>query len=180
MATGCRGWFPNARTAGTLVAALLLSGCAAMSYNPEPRVVKLGSAATAQNALVLGQAYKESAGHYICYIIKDVDGTKTFGVMEPRAPYNFFIPAGPHTFKVWSAFGNFGRSLEGDPQFSAELRAGQVYQLYGKVYEDSNGDSLVKVWIEHLGSVAQYDAFRERHPDEPAGHPLSKRQMTAR
>jgi hypothetical protein len=166
--------------ASTLMATLVLGGCAAMSYNSEPRVVKLGSAARPANALVLGQAYKESAGHYICYIIKDVDGTKTFGVMEPRAPYNFFIPAGPHTFKVWAAYGNSGRSLEGDPQFSAGLESGQVYQLYGKVYEDSNGDSFVKVWIEHIGSIAQYDAFRERHPDEPAGRPLTRRQMTAR
>lgn len=180
MAKDFRDWFSSARTASTLVAALLLGGCAAMSYNSTPRVVKLGSAATPANALVLGQAYKESAGHYICYIIKDVDGTKTFGVMEPRAPYNFFIPEGQHTFKVWSAFGNFGHSQEADPQFSAELRAGQVYQLHGKVYEDSNGDSFVKVWIEHIGSVTQYDAFRERHPDEPGGHPLSKRQMAAR
>lgn len=177
---GFRDWFSSARTATMLVTALLLGGCAAMSYDSEPRVVKLGSETAPGNALVLGQAYKESAGHYICYIIKDVDGTKTFGVMAPRAPYNFFIPAGPHTFKVWSAMGNFGSSLEADPQFSAELRAGQVYQLYGKTYEDSNGDAFVKVWIEHIGSVAQYDVFRERHPDEPGGRPLSKQRMTAR
>jgi hypothetical protein len=180
MASGFRAWFSRAGTTCALVTTLVLGGCAAMSYNSEPRVVKLGSAAASSNALVLGQAYKESAGHYICYIIKDVDGTKTFGVMEPRAPYNFFIPAGQHTFKVWAALGNFGHSREGDPQFSADLRAGHVYQLYGKVYEDSNGDSFVKVWVEHIGSIAQYDAFRERHPDEPGGRPLSQRQMTGR
>jgi hypothetical protein len=175
-----RDGFSSARMAVTLAIAFLLGGCAEMSYNAKPRIVKLGSGAATENALVLGQAYKESAGHYICYIIKDVDGTKTFGVMEPRARYNFFIPAGPHTFKVWSALGNFGHSLEADPQFSAELRAGQVYQLYGKTHEDSNGDAFVKVWIEHIGSVRQYDAFRERHPDEPGGRPLSKQRMTAR
>jgi len=180
MAKDPRDRFPFARIFGAGVIALLLGGCAAMSYNSEPRTVKLGAETTAGNALVLGQAYKESAGHYICYIIKDVDGTKTFGVMEPRAPYNFYIPAGTHTFKVWSAQGNFGSSLQADPQFSAELRAGQVYQLHGKVYEDSNGDPFVKVWVEHIGSVAQYDAFRESHPDEPGGRPLSKRRMAAR
>ena len=162
------------------ISVLLLSGCAEMSYNSEPRTVKLVGGAETANALVLGQAYKESAGRYICYIIKDVDGTKTFGVMEPRAPYNFYIPAGKHTFKVWTAHGNFGSSLQADPQFSAELGAGQVYQLHGRLYEDSNGDPFVKLWIEHLGTRAQYDAFRERYPDEPGGRPLSKRRMTAR
>ena len=57
------------------IVALLLSGCAEMSYNSEPRTVQLVGGATTENALVLGQAYTESAGHYICYIIKDVDGT---------------------------------------------------------------------------------------------------------
>jgi len=161
-------------------AALIITGCAAMVYNSEPRTVKLEGATGTENALILGQAYKESATHYISYVIKDVDGTKTFGVMEPRAPYNFFIPAGQHTFKVWTAHGNFGRSLQADPQFSAELQAGQVYQLHGKLYEDSNGDPFVKVWIEHLGSVAQYNAYHERNPDGPGGRPLSKRQLTAR
>lgn len=180
MATDVRDWFSTARTLVTLVTVLLLGGCAAMTYDSEPRVVRLDSGAATGTALVLGQAYMESAGHYVCHIIKDVDGTKTFGLMAPRAPYNFFIPAGPHTFKVWSALGNYGHSREGDPQFSAELHAGQVYQLLAKVHEDSNGDSFVKVWIEHIGSVAQYDAFRERHPDEPGGRPLSKQRMTAR
>jgi hypothetical protein len=180
MAKYFRDRFSSAGMAVAIVSALLLGGCAEMSYNSKPRVVTLGSGVATGNALVLGQAYKDSATHYICYIIKDVDGTKTFGVMEPRAPYNFYIPAGLHTFKVWTALGNFGSSLEADPQFSAELRAGQVYQLYGKTYEDSNGDTFIKVWIEHIGSVAQYDVFRERHPDEPAGRPLSKQRMTAR
>jgi hypothetical protein len=162
------------------VVAALLGGCAAMAFDSEPRTVTLGSEAATGNALVLGQAYKESATHYISYVIKDVDGTKTFGVMAPRAPYNFFIPAGQHTFKVFTSHGNFHSSLEADPQFSAELRAGQVYQLHGKVYEDSNGEPFVKVWIEHIGSVAQYNAYHERNPKGSGGRPLSKRQLTSR
>ena len=87
---------------------------------------------------------------------------------------------GERKFRVWAAFGNFQSSLEAEPEFGGEIRAGQVYQLHGRLYEDSNGDPLVKLWFEHLGSVGQYEAFKERNPDQPGGRPLGKRQMTSR
>lgn len=180
MAKRFQDWRPKVRVIAALVATLLLGGCAAMSFNPEPRAVKLPGAEAEGQALVLGQAYNERAGYWIWLIVRSVDGTKTFGVMEPRAPYNFLVPAGTRTLKVGCAFGNFLSSQQADPEVKGELRAGQVYQLHGKLYEDSNGDPFVKVWLEPLGSRAQYDAFRASYPDEPGGRPLGKRRMSMR
>ena len=165
---------------GAVATALLLGGCAAMTFNPEPRTVKLAGAESEGHALILGQAYDERPGYWIWLIVRTVDGTKTFGTMEPRSPYNFLVPSGTRTLKVGCAFGNFLTSQQADPEVRGDLLAGQVYQLHGKLYEDSNGDPFVKVWLEPLGSRAQYDAFRERYPDEPGGRPLAKRRMTAR
>jgi hypothetical protein len=180
MAKDSRGWCSSARTVGVLIATLHLCGCAAMSFNPEPRTVKLPGAEPEGHALVLGQAYNERPGYWIWLIVRSVDDTKTFGAMEPRAPYNFLVPSGTRTLKVGCAFGNFLTSQQADPVVQGELRAGQVYQLHGKLYEDSNGDPFVKVWLEPLGSRAQYDAFRESNPDEPGGRPLGKRRMAGR
>lgn len=180
MAKDSRLWSRIAPVFGACVMTLLSGGCAAMQFNPEPRTVKLPGAESEGHALVLGQAYNERAGYWIWLIVRTVDGTKTFPLMEPRSPYNFLIPAGTRTLKVGCAFGNFLSSQQADPEVTGELRAGQVYQLHGKLYEDSNGKNFVKVWLEPLGSRATYDAFRESHPDEPGGRPLSKRRMAAR
>jgi len=163
------------------LSALLMSGCAAMSFDAEPRVVKLPGAESAGSALVLGQAYNDRPGYWIWLIVRSVDDTQTYNYwVEARAPYNFLVPAGTRTIKVACAFGNYASSKQADPKVTSEFLAGQVYQLHGKLYEDSNGDPFVKVWVEHLGSREQYDAFRKRYPDEPGGRPLSKRQMSAR
>ena len=163
------------------IAVLLLSACAAMSFDAKPRDVKLPGAESADTALVLGQAYNDHPGYWVWLIIRSVDETQTYNYwVEARAPYNFLVPAGTRTLKVACAFGNFLSSKEADPKVTSEFLAGQVYQLHGKLYEDSNGDPFVKVWVEHLGSRAQHDAFRVSHPDEPGGRPLSKRQMNGR
>lgn len=162
------------------LSALLMTGCAAMSFNPEPRAVKLPGAESAGTALVLGQAYNDHPGYWVWLIVRTVDETETYNNwVEPRAPYNFVVPAGTRTLKVGCAFGNFLSSKQAGPKVTSEFQAAQVYQLHGKLYEDSNGDPFVKVWVEHLGSRTQYDAFRASHPDEPGGRPLSKRRMTA-
>jgi hypothetical protein len=159
-----------------ILASAFLIGCAEMSYNDEPRTMKLKDS-SAPTALILGQAYKESAGHYIILIVKGVDGAETFSGWEARTPYNWYVPAGSHKFTVHAAFGTFARSLEGDPVFSGEVRAGRVYQLYGRRYEDNNGDPFVKLWLEELGSISQYKEFKERNPDQPGGRPLSKGRL---
>ena len=160
---------------------LLMSGCTAMSFDAEPRAVKLPAAESADTALVLGQAYNDRPGHWVWMIVRSVDDTETYNYwLDARAPYNFLVPAGTRTLRVACAFGNFQSSKQADPKLTSEFLAGQVYQLHGKLYEDSNGDPFVKVWVEHLGSRAQYDSFRERYPDEPGGRPLSKRRMFER
>lgn len=164
--------------AGLVSAALLLGGCAEMSYNAEPRAMKLASG-DAPQALILGQAYKESAGHYNILIVQSVDGVKTFSGWEPRTPYNWYVPAGQHKFTAHAAFGNFARSLEADPEFDGQVRAGRVYQLYGKQYEDSNGKPFVKLWLDEVGSISQFQEFRERNPDGLDGRPMSKRRLTS-
>jgi hypothetical protein len=158
-------------------AVLLLGGCAEMGYNSEPRAMKLSSS-DAPTALILGQAYKESAGHYNILIVQSVDGTKTFSGWESRTPYNWYVPAGQHKFTAHVAFGNFAKSLAGDPEFSGEVRAGRAYQLYGKRYEDSNGQPFVKLWLEEIGSIRQFEEFRERNPDGLDGRPMTKRRLT--
>ena len=73
--------------------------------------------------------------------------------------------------------------LAGDgigPEAMAEVRAGRVYQLHGRRYEDNNGEPFVKLWLDELGSIEQYKAFKEDHPDEPGGRPLSRNRMLAR
>jgi len=160
-------------------ATMLMSGCAAMSFDAKPRAVTLPDADPADTALVLGQAYNDHPGYWIWLIVRSVDETQTYNYwVEARAPYNFLVPAGTRTLNVACAFGNFLTSKQAEPKVTSEFLAGQVY--HGKLYEDSNGDPFVKVWAEHLGSRAQYDAFRKRHPDEPGGRPLSKQRMSAR
>lgn len=163
-------------SASFVSAVLLLGGCAEMGYNPEPRAMKLADAA-APTALILGQAYKESAGHYHILIVKSVDGAKTFGGWESRTPYNWYVPAGQRKFTAYVTFGNFGNSLEGDPEFSGEVLAGRVYQLYGKQYEDSNGKPFVKLWMDEIGSVKEFQSFRERNPDGLDGHPMTRQRL---
>jgi hypothetical protein len=135
---------------------------------------------TTPTALILGQAYMESAGNYVFLSIKSVDGVKTLTGMEARAPYNWYVPAGQRKFTVLAMYGNFLASLNGDPQFSAEVRAGRVYQLHGRRYQDNNGDTFVKLWLDELGSIEQFKAFKENHPDQPGGRPLGKNRMLAR
>jgi hypothetical protein len=159
------------------LAALSLGGCAEMGYNGEPRAMQLSSN-DAPTALILGQAYKESAGHYNILIVKSVDGTRTFSGFEARTPYNWYVPAGPHKLTAFVSFGNFARSLEGDPELAADVHAGRAYQLYAKQYEDSNGKPFVKLWLEEVGSVKQFEELRERDPDSIDGRPLTRRRLT--
>ncbi len=162
--------------ASLAAAALFLAGCAEMGYNAEPRTMTTADS-TAPTALILGQAYKESAGHFHILIVKSVDGAKTFGGWESRTPYNWYVPAGQHKFTAYAAFGNFGNSLEGDPEFTGEVHAGQVYQLNGKQYEDSNGKPFVKLWVEEIGSVKEFQAFRERNPEGLDGRPMTRQRL---
>jgi hypothetical protein len=163
---------------GLMAATLLLGGCAEMSYNAEPRTITL-SDPKAPTALILGQAYKESAGHYHILIVKSVDGIKTFSGWESRTPFNWYVPAGQRKFTAHAAFGNFGNSLEADPEFTGDVHAGRVYQLYGKEYEDSNGKSFVKLWIDEIGSVAQFEAYLKRNPEGLDGKPMTKQRLVA-
>jgi len=157
-------------------AVLLLGGCAEMSYNAEPHTMKLGDPA-APTALILGQAYKESAGHYHILIVKSVDGTKTFSGWEARTPCNWYVPAGQRKFTAFVSFGNFGNSLEADPEFNGDVHADRVYQLFGKQYEDSNGKPFVKLWLEEIGSVAEFEAFRKRNPESLDGRPMNRQRL---
>jgi hypothetical protein len=170
--------FQPGLNSGLVLVALLLGGCAEMSYNGEPRAMKLNTNDT-PTALILGQAYKESAGQYDILIVKSVDGTKTFSGWEPRTPYNWYVPAGQHKFTAFVAFGNSARSLEGDPELVTDVRAGRVYQLYAKQYADSNGKPFVKLWLEEIGSVTQFQEFRERIPDGLDGRPMTKRRLSS-
>lgn len=104
--------------AGLASAMLLLTGCAEMAYNARPQTMKLADADT-PTALILGQAYQESAGHYNILIVKSVDGVKTFSGWESRTPCNWYVPAGQHKFTAHVAFGNFARSLDGDRSSTA-------------------------------------------------------------
>ena len=92
---------------------------------PDAEPVKHGDG-TVPNELVLGQAYKESAGHYIFHGLKTVDGTKTFTGWEARTPYNWYVRMGEHEFTVLAMYGNFLTSLKGDQAFTGELKAGRV------------------------------------------------------
>ena len=162
--------------AGLACAMLLAGGCAEMGYNAEPRAMSPGDPA-APTALILGQAYKESAGHYHILIVKSVDGARTFGGWESRTPYNWYVPPGKHKFTAYITFGNFGNSLGADPEFAGEVQAGRVYQLYGKQYEDSNGKPFVKFWMDEIGSVKEFQAFRERNPDGLDGRPMTRQRL---
>jgi len=167
---------------GVSLVALLASGCVANSFivDSEPRKVRIGKAAEpAEYALVLGQAYEFAPNSWSNLIVKYVDGHKAYSEMDLRTAINFLIPSGQHTLKVEANYGNIQDAKSSlEPKVTADLQAGEVYQLDGRRTTDSRGESWVQVRLEHIGSMAEYQAFRARNPGFRSGQPLTRAQLS--
>lgn len=151
------------------------SGCAnSLQFNFRPEPVKLASSAEAGgDALVLGQAYLRQPGDWVQLFITAVDDTSTWSPTKLRPDLHLLVPAGKRTFTVKVQIGNFLRSGEatGPQQVSADLKAGMVYQLNAREGTDVRGRNGVDLWVEQIGTIAQYERFAGEHPGA-AGRPV--------
>jgi hypothetical protein len=163
--------------------ALVLTGCMAatsVQFDYKPREVRLlGESAPAGQALVLGQAYLRGYGDWVQLIITSVDTAKTFSQTRLRPTINFLVPPGKRTFNVRVLLGNSMTWKEStDSQVAAELRDGMVYQIKAREATDIRGVDSADLWVEQLGSIAEYDYFVKRNPAYKQGQPLTRGQMT--
>lgn len=167
-----------------LASLLMAAGCTSSSmmfdYEPQP-VALAGQAETEGQALVLGQAYMRGYGDWVQLIISAVDGTQTLSATQLRPNINFLVPQGKRTLQVKVLLGNSMKWQEAreDPQVTAELRAGLVYQVKAREATDIRGQTGVELWLERLGTVEEYQAFLKRHPGFKQGQPLSPLDLTS-
>jgi hypothetical protein len=164
-----------------LLAATWLAGCAtnSLQYDLGVRAVNLPGADHSGKSLVLGQAHMRGYGDWVVIFVTAVDQEKTFSQMQLRPSINLQVPAGKHTLKVKAMFGNFAHSQESDePSIDVDLRAGQAYQLQAREVTNIRGQAGVELWLEHLGAIAQYEAYRKAHPDSK-GEPVSRGALSA-
>lgn len=164
-----------------LLAATCLAGCAtnSLQYDLGVRVVNLPGAESSGKALVLGQAYMRGYGDWVVVFVTAVDQEKTFSQMQLRPSINLQMPAGKRTLKVKAMFGSFAQSQQTDePSIDVELREAQAYQLQAREVTNIRGQAGVELWLEHLGTIAQYEAYRKAHP-ESKGQPLSRGALSA-
>ncbi len=174
-----------------IAAALLGAGYVAgagAGAKAEPRTVQLGAQMLApeQQALILGQSYRASKTDATHLLIIAVDGRSTTGEAGWKSTVNYRVPPGTRTFDVAVIFGrnDWVKSPSEKPlgkpvQFSSEVQAGQVYQMYVKRgYHE--GRRYVKLWLERIGTLEEYEAFRQRHPKRSGGIPLSQDEMLTR
>jgi hypothetical protein len=166
-----------------LLAALALTGCGTTSvqFDYKPRPVTLpANAAAGDNALVLGQAYLHGYAEWVQVIITSVDDVKTHSQAQIRPTINFLVPPGKHTFHVKALLSNSASWKESnDPQVSMELLAGEVYQMNAREATNIRGEGGIEVWLEHLGTIAQYQSFLKRNRDYRLGQPLTAMEITA-
>ncbi len=165
-----------------LLAAMGLGGCSinSLQYDHGIRVVNLPAAENAGKALVLGQAWMRSYGDWVIVFITAVDQEKTNSQLQLRPSINLQMPAGGHTLKVKALFGNLAQSQETDEPaiIKVELRDGQAYQLQAREVTNIRGQSGVELWHEHVGTIAQYEAYRKANPDSK-GAPVDRGAMAA-
>jgi hypothetical protein len=160
--------------------ASLLAGCAtnSLQYDHGVKVVNLPGAEAAGQALVLGQAYMRGYGDWVVVFITSVDQEKTFNPMGLRPNINLQMPAGKRALKVKAMFGSFARSQEtGEPQLAVNLVDGQVYQLHAREATNIRGQAGVELWVEHIGTRAQYDQWRKSNPGHK-GEPVQRGELT--
>lgn len=159
-----------------LLLVTLASGCTtnSLQYDHGVRVVKFPGTEASGEALVLGQAYMRGYGDWVVVFITSVDQEKTFSQMQLRPSINLQMPAGKHALKVKAMFGSFAQSQQTDePQIQVELRDGQVYQLQAREVTNIRGQAGVELWLEHIGTVSQYEAYRKSNPGHK-GEPVSR------
>jgi hypothetical protein len=166
-----------------VAAALLMSGCMAatsIQFDYKPKELRLqGDAAAGGKALVLGQAYLRGYGNWVQLVITSVDETKTFSQTQLRPTINFLVPAGKRTMNVRVLLGNEMKWNESaDSQIAVELQEGLVYQVKAREATDIRGVEGVDLWIEQLGSIAEYEYFLQRNRDYKQGQPLTRGEMT--
>jgi hypothetical protein len=172
----------NPILASIAVAVLLCAGCTATSvqFDYHPRELKLqGEAATGGHALVLGQAYLQGYGDWVQLIITSVDEAQTFSQTRLRPTINFLVPAGKRSLNVRVSLGNEMKWRESaDSQVAVELQDGLVYQVKAREATDIRGIEGIDLWVEQLGTIAEFDYFLKRNPGYKQGQPLTRGEMT--
>ena len=164
------------------MAVLSLAGCMAatsIQFDYKPRVMKMPGPGTGADALVLGQAYMSGYGEWMQLIITSVDDRKTLSESKLRPTVNFLVPPGERTLKVKTLLGNSVKWKDAkEAVISGELLEGRVYQVKARDATDIHGSDAVDLWLEQLGSIAEYEYFIKRNPDYKQGQPLTRGQMT--
>jgi hypothetical protein len=164
------------------LAMLLLCGCMAatsIQFDYKPRVVRLPGTTPGDPALVLGQAYMSGYGNWVQLIITSIDDAKTGDEKKLRPTVNFLVPPGQRTVRVKTLLGNSMTWKEAkESVISQDLLAGRVYQVKAREATDIHGTDAVDLWLEQLGSIAEYQYFIKRNPDYKQGQPLTRGQMT--
>jgi hypothetical protein len=118
-------------------------------------------------------------GEWVQLIITSVDDTKTHNETKLRPTVNLLVPSGERTLRVKTLLGNSATWKDAkESVIPGELLAGRVYQVKAREATDIHGTDAVDLWLEQLGSIAEYQYFIKRNPDYKQGQPLTRGQMT--